>query len=171
MRGGEMMSEEITCYKCTDCAKVYWTEESAEVCCAPKFCEACGVEVPQYRILCYACADKRRYERAEKITEWDGWVFAEGLGYMDGYFRDIGELIEYCEDDEIDIPEWVFACKPKRHELDIDTALEYMTEDAYEDAYGDLRQVDELREFVREWNKAQDIISYYPDYSRVVILP
>ncbi len=165
------MVEKATCYKC-ECGNVYWTHEHAEACCAPKYCEDCGEEVPKYRIRCEWCGKKRQYEKAEKVTEkeWNGWVFFDGTGYMDGYFRDIGELVECCEDEGILVPEWVFACKKIQHKLDIDTALEYMTEDAYEDAFGDLRCVDDLRDYAHRWNKKQNVVSYYPDYSKVVLL-
>ena len=45
-----------------------------------------------------------------------------------------------------------------------------MTEDAYEGADDHLVDVKELREFVEKWNAKQSIISYYPDYKRVVVL-
>ena len=161
---------QVVCYRCGECGQVYVDSGDAVRCCVPWHCKDCGVEVRTYHFRCERCNKARYYREAEKLTEWDGWVFVEGLGHMDGYFRDISELIDYCYDEEIEVPKWAFVCRKTRHELDIDAALEHMTEEAYEYAYDDLRDIDELREFVREWNEKQDVVSYHPDYGRVVEL-
>jgi len=160
-------------YKCSSCKAVYWDEDKAEKCCAPKFCEDCGVEVKKYLIRCKACGLKRKFERAEKLTpeEYDGWVYSEEVdGYNEGYYADVDEFVEHCEDNDVPVPDWVFCCYEHKHRLDIDSALERMTEDAYEGADEHLVDVNELYEFVEKWNAKQNIVSYYPDYKRVVVL-
>ena len=111
-------------------------------------------------------------EKAEKLfpIQYDGWVYFEGLGYNEGYFESVGELIEYCEDEGIDVPDWVYCCKGERHLLDIDSAIESMLDEAYEDARDDLKDEKELYDFVEKWNAKQNITSYYPDYKRIVVL-
>ena len=163
----------ITVYKCPVCGVAYYDKGVAEKCCVPKFCEDCGVEIKKYLIRCKACGLKRKFERAEKLTpeRYSGWVYSEEVdGYNEGYYADVDELVEYCEDNDVPVPDWVFCCTPYEFKLDIDSALERMTEDAYEGADDHLVDVKELREFVEKWNAKQSIISYYPDYKRVVVL-
>ena len=135
-------------------------------------CEECGIGVAIYRKTCDTCNDKRLFSEAEKLIpeQYSGWVYREYYGHNNGYFESIDELIEWCEDGEIKLPEWVFCCKGERHLLDIDSAIESMLDEAYEDARYDLKDEKELYDFVEKWNAKQNIISYYPDYKRVVVL-
>ena len=68
------------------------------------------------------------------------------------------------------MPDWVYCCEGMNHVLDIDSAIESMLDEAYEDARDDLKDEKELYDFVEKWNAKQNIISYYPDYKRVVVL-
>ncbi|HZK28050.1 MAG TPA: hypothetical protein VFD00_11010 [Thermoclostridium sp.] len=116
--------------------------------------------------------DDAHFEKAEKLTteQYDGSIYAEGYGCQEGYFDSVDELIEYCEYEEIPVPDWVYCCKPITHTLDIDSAIERMLEDAFEDAGDCLVDEDKLIDFVDEWNAKQTVTSYYPDYKRVVVL-
>lgn len=165
-----MKATQIKVYECGICKKVYFDEKIAEDCCKNYNCEDCGVEIPRYRLLCDTCSLKRKFEKAEKLTKWDGWVYWEGLGYNEGYFRDIGELIEHCEDEGIAVPDWVFTCTPTNHKLDIKYAIEIMLDDAYEDAYEGLIDLDELEEFIDKWNAKQRIVTYYPNYKKILLV-
>lgn len=168
-----MNSTEVTCYQCHECQRIYTDQKVAEKCCAPRYCEDCKTELPPkwYRTVCEPCHLNRLYEKAEKLETWDGWICSEHVtGYKDGYFESIQELIEYCQDTDTEIPPWAFVCKEQHHELDIDGAIERMTEDAYEDAVDDLVDVAELEEFIREWNAKQNLITYYPDWKKVVLI-
>ena len=152
------------------CGKAYLGKERAENCCKPKFCE-CGAEIKYSGwTVCEPCKEKKQYERAEKLTEWDGWVSWEGYGSNDGYFSSVNDLLEYCEDEEISPPKWVFVCKEQEHKIDIDRVIDIMIDDAYEGAGDHLVDVKELEEFIDGWNDKQNITTYYPDYKRVLIL-
>ena len=162
---------ELTCYQCQECKVIYADPKIADKCCSPRYCEDCGVEVKKYQICCEPCGLKRQFEKAEKLEHWDGCIYSEHVaGYNDGYFRSIDELTEYCYENDTAIPPWAFICKEQRYELDIDGAIERMTEDAYEDAVDDLMDVAELQEFIQEWNAKQNIITYYPDCKKVVLI-
>lgn len=136
------------------------------------YCEECEAETRKYVLLCDGCNDRRLYNKAEKLTpdQYDGWIQRDGYGYNEGYFKSVDALVEWCEDEDIDLPDWVFCCEGTKHELDIDNAIENMLEDAFEDARDHLVDEKELFDFVKRWNAKQNIISYYPDYKRVVVL-
>lgn len=116
--------------------------------------------------------DTAHYEKAEKLNpeQCNSWVYAEGIGYNEGYFESVDALIEHCEDEGMEIPDWVYCCVEQKHKLDIDCAIEHMLDDAFEGARDCLTDEKELCKFVEEWNAKQNIVSYYPDYKKVVIL-
>lgn len=160
----------VECYECGKCKKIFTKKEFAEKCCEPRYCSDCGVEVKNYRIRCEPCSLKKRFAEAEKITDWDGAVYWEGRGYNEGYFWTVDDLYEYCDNEEIEVPEWVFVCESDKHQLDIESSLENMLSDAYEDAAEDLVDEKELIDFVEQWNQKQTVTSYYPDYKKVLLL-
>src|SRR6185369_10937636 len=94
---------------CGQCRIVHRTEGGAVECCAPRKCSECGKEVDRYWTVCESCrnerdarAERERFEKANKLTDWDGWV---SLG--DRYFESVDELLEYCESEGIAEPEYV----------------------------------------------------------------
>ena len=161
-------------YQCAVCKKAYFDKNMAEKCCSPKFCEDCGKELhPRWHMtVCTSCCDKRLFDKAEKLTpaQWDGWVQRDGYGYNEGYFESIGDLLEHCKDEGIETPEWVFCCEKIHHRIDIDNILFDMLEEAHEDARDCIVDEEELCRFVKEWNAKQTVATYYPDYSKVVVL-
>lgn len=183
----DLKENEIPCPKCKG-LRFYYVEkngkgyiETCRECYAGKLyiCKHCQKGSGSDYCSCEKAREERiiqrdisYYEKAEKLSpvQYDGWVYFEGLGHNEGYFEGVDELIEYCEDEEIDMPDWVYCCKGERHLLDIDSAIESMVEEAYEDAREHLKDEKELYDFVEKWNAKQNIISYYPDYKRIVML-
>lgn len=165
-----MNSTKIVAYECGVCKKAYFDKRTTENCCKPYHCEDCGVETRRYWTVCDSCITKRKYEKVEKLTKWDGWVYWEGHGCNDGYFSSLDELLEYCYDNEIDQPKWVFVCKKKDHKLNLSHAIDDMLDDAYDGAADRLVDVGELEDFIDRWNDKQDITTYYPDWSKVLLL-
>lgn len=163
---------EKTAYQCKKCNRTYLDRKSAEQCCAPKHCEDCGKRIKPYRIVCESCRTKRLFNKAEKLTidQWDGYIQRDGYGSNEGYFESISELLEWCEDEGTNPPDWVFCCELVKHRLNIDNAIETMLEEAYDDAWDDLVDEDGLRQFIDAWNAKQKVASYYPDYTKVVVL-
>lgn len=183
----DLKEDEIPCPKCKG-LRFYYVEKNGKgyietcrechtgklyIC---KYCEKpnksdfCNCKIAQEKR--YAKRDINHYEKAEKLTpkQYDGWVYSDGLGYNEGYFDSTDALLEWCEDEEVEVPEFAFCCTEERHLLDIDSAIESMLEEAYEDARDYLKDEQELYDFVKKWNAKQNIISYYPDYKRVVVL-
>ena len=160
----------VSIHICVDCGGVWPNLESAEKCCAKYFCKHCNKELPKYHTICNDCRRQERYEKADKITEWDGWVYLDDMGYDDGFFESVDALIEYCIVTDTSIPKWAYTCVKERHLLDIDTALEMMVEEAFEGAFDYLVDREELIAFVNEWNKKQDIVSYWPNFNCAVLI-
>jgi len=164
----------VDCYKCSECKNIWANKKMADKCCTRKHCEDCNTVLPSkwYRTVCEPCHEKRVFDRAEKLTpeQWDGWVQSDKIGCNEGYFESVDALIDHCEDEGVDVPEWVFCCTSERHQVDADYALEHMLVDAYEDARSALVDEDEFYAFIEQWNAKQTVESFFADWKRVVIL-
>jgi len=106
-----------------------------------------------------------KIEKAEKLDTWDDWVY-----YNDKYYSNISELIEELQEDEEEIPEYVYVCKiipfPK---IQIDDLLEEIGENSYEGIEDDLHKVDDLSESIDYFNEMNEhLVSYFPDETKMV---
>lgn len=165
---------------CGKCRRVAKTEPEADKCCKPTLCE-CGSECQQYYTTCKKCMERnrlkkkaKRLEDAEKVSEWGGWIFADGIGPQDGYFESVDALLEYCDDeDHIEVPSYAWTCKPQQFAR---ASIGDITEGIYEDSYEDfdssqLNGVAELGEAIDVFNEAnKNILSYSPDYRKAVVI-
>lgn len=169
---------------CSNCKCVARSQELAEQCCAPRKCSACGEPVrEQYRTLCEDCRkideetrERDRFSKAEKLAEWKGWVWdPEGRGWkLDGFSESVEEFLEYLEDQEQEIPEYVWACKPVQFvHGELADITDKIIDNAYEDF--DVNELDglwELKAAIEKFNELnKDVVSYEPDYSKAVLLP
>ena len=153
-----------------------------EKCCAPYKCKECGVELGRYRLVCDGCSrkqqeerERQRFEKAEKVTEWTGWVFCDGLGYNEGFFDSVSDLVEWCEDEGCEVPKYAWTCTPSYFaQLSIGWVLEQITEhgDAYEGFDPQtLEGVPELGAAIDRFNELnKGVCSYYPNYKVAVVL-
>lgn len=172
-------------FYCAECRHVKKTKDDAENCCRCRFCNEL---VPQnsigkenftgYHGECWrADRDKRDAERlakAEVVTDYDGWVFVEGLGYNDGYFRSMDDLLDYLEDEVEEVrPERAYCCQEQPlQRLNSSDIAERICDDMYEDAYEDLNGLKELDIALEKFFDANaGMKSYYPDYKRCVLVP
>lgn len=155
---------------CAKCRVVARSREDAEQCCQPRKCE-CGSEVERGWICCNECRRKKdvarereRFEKAEKLTEWDGWVFCGGIG-SDGFSESLEDFYDNWADEHDgggELPEYVWACK-ENHLVHADIAIENF----------DLNELDGLPELKAAINTFvglnKDKISYEPDYTKAVL--
>ena len=168
-------------YFCETC-KIIWREKDlAGRCCLPKTCSNCGGAIRRpYYTICDECeavkmskVESERFTKAEKLTEWDGWVYSDGLGWRDGYFEDVGELVGHCHDEETEVPEYAWACKKVQFaHVDLDRVLEWISESGWEDfSRDDLNGVDELKAAIDRFNEAnKDVVVWEVDYNRAVLI-
>lgn len=169
-------------YACGVCGQCYSpkaigvknTIEVAEQCCAPKHCRNCGIEVEKYRALCVSCNERAKLTRAAAIpeAEWTCPVEFDGLpgGWGEGYFSDTDDLRQSCEDYDVPVPAYCWPCTSRPLRLDPDSLLERAVDDMHEDAADQIVDADGLCEFIEAWNAKQTCHTWYPDYSRVVVL-
>lgn len=174
-------------YACGNCRIVQRDERTAARCCTVTACVHCReLAAMNYQDACDACArmiraandvakERQRYESAEKLTEWGGWVFVEGLGYNDGFFDSIEDLKDYCSDQEVDLPSYVWTCDEDRFvSVDVDDIKQYIAglTGAYEDFDpDDLNGLEELGVALAAFCKAnENQLSYEPNYKRCVLL-
>lgn len=168
-------------FACGKCGRVGWNRDAAERCCVPSKCVTCGKEEKMRE--CRECFNAKevakeaaRFDAAEKITEWNGWVYSDGLGYKNGFFESTEDLLDYIEDEpDFSQREYVWPCQPSPFVLvsadDIYEGIEN-DERAYENFdRNDLKGTEELEAAIAAFEKAnEDIVSYSPDYSKVIVL-
>lgn len=185
-------------YACPKCGAVFLVHKRAD----PKMYEAsrqdeqaqaaahcvkdcvCGKPIGQsYRLRCQEClaqmdADKERkwFEKSQKlrIEEYDGPVYWEGHSgdIGDGYFSDVDALLDYCESEGLEVPEYVWSCEKTDMKLDAHGIVENAVSDMYEDAYDHIpeKAMVSLQAYLDTWCKEVDIVSWHDDHSRSVLL-
>ena len=120
--------------------------------------------------------EKERHDKAIHYTidnvpkECIDFLYSDNYGYDEGFFTDLEKLKDYCTDNDVEFPDYVWCTKINPFKLDatdfIYRALE--DEDRYEDAYErvDEKELNKLQiacdEFVKAHNGLLDI--YDIDY-------
>lgn len=166
---------------CGKCRNVARTKEQADQCCLPTVC-ACGAEAQQYHTQCRACENKAnderertRFEKAEKVTEWDGPIYSDGHGYHDGYFESLEDFEDwFANAEEVERPAYVWTCDVHPIiSLDYDNVIENASQEAYEDWEPTaLKLSKELTEAIEAFNEANKGETYWTYNSkRALVMP
>lgn len=130
-----------------------------------------------------AAAEAKRFEKAEKLDSWDGWV-TDGDHYWDSvetYLDERGdELDDLIADgtmaDMTHLPAYLWVATPQQvipDHLDVaDVTEHYVCDRGWEDCgVDDLNGVKELQAALDAFVKANEtVVSYTMDQSRVVLL-
>ncbi len=143
-------------------------------------CETCGVApVKQHYSKCDSCCEKalrqkeaERFEAAEKVTAWHGWVYYEGFG-RDGYSESIDELLEEIKDEGADMPSYVYTCDPAQFvNASISDITERIIDQAWEDfEVSDLKGLDALKKAIDEFNEANSgLVVYNENQNRALLI-
>lgn len=156
---------------------------------ASKHCDRtceCGNVLEQNGYLkCRPCLDKveadkesARFTAAEKLSsaDYDSPVYWEGHsgGMGDGFFSGVDEVLDYCEDEDLEPPEYVWACSERKFALNAERFLENQVESQqlFEDAFdriGEAR-IAEMQAYFDKWAADLNLVSWDADYSRAVLL-
>jgi hypothetical protein len=148
---------------------------------------ACGAPVDShYHLRCAACTallevarEKQRFDAATKLTieEYPDhpvfWPGKSGDMNGDGYFSSVDMLLDYCEDQAVDVPEYVYACTRQNLKLDAEGILQNALEqDEMNSESADIptEKGKQLQAFLDAWLKELDVHSWFEDRSRVVVL-
>ena len=144
---------------------------AAEDCCTPRHC-ACGAEIHRYWTVCNPCRLRRKLTAATITAEYNGPVYADGVRgeWGEGYSSDIYNLRQSCDDYEDEVPAYCWPCTGKPLRLDVGDIIETACEEHHEDAADQIVGYDDLRAAIERFNAAQTCVTYYPDYSRIIIL-
>lgn len=168
------IKQTMTLYICEKCGKAYRSAYVADMCCKQYHCEVCGVETERYMLMCPSCYEKAIFEKARKLTldEYEREFPGHMLYWGDSYYADIDELLDYCEGNDCDVPEYVFGTCKVYLEIDPDAHLEMLEEDINCE---DIRFCDEAwkeyKEFVKEWNEKYREYCFFSDNSIIVMIP
>lgn len=179
-------------YGCGQCRR-YWgiDRASAEECCSPTYCEDCKAPVEhKHYTLCNSCQTRRQcekadaeeaalFERAKKIgpgeapcdmVYWEG-----GLGDCNGdhYYTTLESLLEDCENEGYEIPEYVWSCEEQELSMDANSIIESALEEWYDEASSEIPQsaVDELQALLNTWCEARKMRCYNPNYKVAIVIP
>lgn len=166
---------------------VYGGEANANRCCK---CDKTDCDRPavKHSIYCEehrlanhaemdAASDKReaaRFEKAVKVSwrDYDGPVYhSDARGTCgDGYFRDVGELVEEFLDNEKPVPKYCYATYKLGLALDARRWIEdELADEHHEDAIDEL-DIDALQKLVDEWLKTNQTSSFMQNDAKVVLL-
>lgn len=173
-------------YACAACGAVFSVRVEGAKELAAAHCNAtcqCGAALGEKMALCAACVEKERAEREGRLFEvagkipiddypdepvyWEGQAGSMGVGF----FLNIDELLDYCEEEQLETPKYVWACAPRPLSVPTDAVLQAAV-DEHNVGVDDLSAtaVTELQTFLDSWCKQQNLHTWYPDYGRAVLL-
>lgn len=120
-------------------------------------------------------AEQRRFDKAFKSEYKDvpakhtEMLYSERYGYNEGYFTEIDEFTEYCEDNDIDVPKYVWSTSKTKLSMDAVSITQMACEDLHEDAYQNVAYEDELQDFLDAWcAKQSGTDTYWVDYKYAI---
>ena len=98
-------------------------------------------------------------------------LYSEMYPYNEGYFTEIEELIDWCKDNGVEIPKYVWGTYKTKISIDGDSIVEDACCDLHEDAFSNITGLDELQEFLDEWcSKQTGTDTYYVDYGYAILI-
>jgi hypothetical protein len=155
---------------CGECGTVHRLTDDvgAERCCKPYTCSKCGVETRRYWMKCDDCirkeddAKEAARRAAATVVEWDDSIVILYDRQGDRWLQD--------EDDAADSEvEYAYATTPDPLHLDAESIVLNALEDHHEDADVDPHLVRTLQQELDAWCERTGVVSYTPDFSRVVV--
>ena len=156
---------------CSACKKIAKTKDQAAQCCKKNNCRICGepVDTPHW-VVHRGCSRNEQIEKAEKLESWDDWVYLEG--FSSEYFVSVGDLLDELENDGgVEIPEYVFVCKPIPFRTpDIEDLINNCLDGHYDDAYDNIapKSYAALSDALDAFRLAnRHIVSYEPDFTKM----
>lgn len=147
--------------------------QAADECCVPRKCEDCGGDTERSWLVCGDCREKReraksreRFEAAT-VVPWDNEAGA--VLYDEEHDR---WIIDVEDAEDADPPtRYAYATNPRPLTINGEDLIERELEEHYDDAADQISAPEraELQEFLDGWCQRTGIVSYFPDYSRVVV--
>lgn len=100
-------------------------------------------------------------------------MYSERYGYNEGYFSDIEDLEVYCEDNELEMPKYVWSTDIVEISMDAKSFAETACEQSFEDAIDQIsdEEIEDLQEFLDEWCARQTgTRSYAVNYKYAILI-
>ena len=104
------------------------------------------------------------YKYEDVPNESKNMIYCEELNR---YFYDLEDLFDVCEEEDLNIPEYVYGTQTDMIHINADYIVEEACEDLHEDAYEsiDYTDIKKLQKMLDDWCKEQTCtVTYYPDY-------
>lgn len=187
--------DEVVALACPRCGSIFTPltfgsgEQGREVAeklaldCCDRHCR-CGVPLSNHRVICKRCwaldqraRDLKKFQLSKKIqeNEYDGPVYWEGVdgGSMGGgCFANLDEVREYCTDEDVETPGYVWACTEVKLTINVDNILESAFQEHHEGARDFLAvgAEKELELLLTAWCGRQGIKSWQADFRRAILL-
>ncbi|MCC0671410.1 MULTISPECIES: hypothetical protein [unclassified Clostridioides] len=118
-------------------------------------------------------SEKSKFEKAKKINIEN---YEHDFLYdikTERYFEEIDILKEYYENEEMDLPNYVYGCIPIKFKLNMyEIVKDELEDNHYEDAINhvDKDSLKSLQEVVDKWTESQGIVSYVQDDDTIILL-
>ena len=98
-------------------------------------------------------------------------LYSEKYDYNEGYFTDVGEFIDYCKDNDIEVPKYVWSTTKIGLSIDAGSVIESACDDLHEDAYQNITDEKGLQEFLDAWcAKQTGTDTYTADYKYAITI-
>lgn len=123
--------------------------------------------------------EKLRYDKAQKYTldtvpsKSKIMLYSDVYKYNEGYFSEIEDFIDYCNDEGIRVPNYVWGTNETQINLDAHDIIESACDDLWEGAYDsiDSKDIAELQSLFDNWCKNQTgTRTYSVDYKCCILL-
>lgn len=142
-------------------------------CCLPAVLTPSELEAINNRCLS-TLSEKREREQFEKAHKIEAKDWPHGVWLDDRFFSTIEDLYEYLEEEGCEVPEYVWAAKPKQviPSLSVaDVAEIWVADRGWEDmSVDDLNGTEELQAALDRFTEANaDIVSYDVDHGTAIV--
>lgn len=100
-------------------------------------------------------------------------MYSEVYPYNEGYFTEIEELEEYCEDNDIEMPKYVYGTYKSSLSINAYDMVESECEnnELHEDAFNNITNLEELQTFLDDWcSKQTGTDTYSMDTNYIILL-
>lgn len=117
--------------------------------------------------------DKAIKAKIDDVPEKDkGMLYSDSYPYNEGYFAGIEDLVEYCRDEGIIIPSYIWSTDKVELTLDAMQIIENACEELHEDAVSNIKDEEELQLFLNNWCKKQTgTDTYIVNYKYAIEVP
>lgn len=97
-------------------------------------------------------------------------MYHEMYKYNNGYFSELSELDDYCKNNKLDFPNYVWSTERSSIKLNARSILENACEELHEDAYDNIQDEEELQELLDKWcEKQTGTYTYTVDYKYAIL--